>query len=148
MKIVEVEKRDYALVYEDKQGNGYSFPCDEGGNILWGKISSPTAAKKNLDYCKEHSEKWNGKNGKVVTIVSHSRYGICPHCGRKVYLNGEGYFGAFGCDCGKWYNRFGQELKPPEDVKEDYDPFEDIEPYDEYELEQEAWRSHWHEEGF
>ena len=31
---------------------------------------------------------------------------------------------------------------------EDYDPFEDIEPYDEYELEQEAWRSHWHEEGF
>ena len=147
MKIVEVEKRDYALVYEDKQGNGYSFPCDEGGNILWGKISSPTAVKRSLDYCKEHSEKWNGKNGEIVTLISRSHYGICPCCGRKVYLNGEGYFGAFECECGQWYNVFGQALKPPEDW-EDYDPFEDIEPYDEYELEQEAWRSHWHEEGF
>ena len=148
MEIIDVKKRDYALVYEDKQGNGYSFPCDKHGAIIWEKVSSPTAVKKNLAYCKEHTEKWNGRNGKVVTVVSHNRYGICPQCGRKVYLNGEGYFGAFECECGKWYNRFGQELKPPEDVKEDYDPFEDIEPYDEYELEQEAWRSHWHEEGF
>ena len=126
MKIVEVEKRDYALVYEDKQGNGYSFHCDKHGAILWGKISSPTAAKKNLDYCKEHSEKWNGKNGKIVTVVSHNRYGICPQCGRKVYLNGEGYFGAFECDCGKWYNRFGQELKNPKSWDWDDDRDENL----------------------
>lgn len=41
--------------------------------------------------------------------------------------------------------RFRDEQGAP---PEDYDPFEDIEPYDEYKLEQEAWRSHWHEEGF
>lgn len=78
----------------------------------------------------------------------HNRYGICPCCSYKINLCGEGYLGAFECDCGKWYNRFGQALKPPEDWEEDHDPFEDIEPYDEYEIEQEAWRSHWHEEGF
>ena len=148
MKIFEEEEKEFRLVYEDRQGNGYSFPCDKQGNILWGKCPYPETTKNSLAKAKEHPEKWNGKNGKVVTLVSRSSYGICPCCGRKVYLNGEGYFGAFKCDCGKWYNRFGQELKPPEDVKEDYDPFEDIEPYDEYELEQEAWRSHWHEEGF
>ena len=43
----------------------------------------------------------------------HNRYGICPRCGYKINLCGPGYFGAFECDCGKWYNRFGQELKPP-----------------------------------
>ena len=148
MEFIEEEVKTYALVYEDVHSCGYAFPCDKHGAIIWEKVSSPTAVKKNLAYCKEHPEEWNGKNGEVVTLISRSHYGICPCCGRKVYFNGSGYFGAFKCDCGKWYNRFGQELKSPEDVKEDYDPFEDIEPYDEYELEQEAWKSHWHEEGF
>lgn len=124
MKIVEVEKRDYALVYEDKQGNGYSFHCDKHGAILWGKISSPTAAKKNLAYCKEHQEKWNGRNGEVVTLISRERYGICPRCGRRVYFGGSGwaaYIGTAECECGQWYNVFGQALKPPEDWEEEED---------------------------
>lgn len=43
----------------------------------------------------------------------HVRYGICPRCGRRVYLGG--YMGMTECECGQWYNVFGQALKPPED---------------------------------
>ena len=128
MKIIEEEKEGFMLVYEDRQGNGYSFPCDKQGNILWGKLSSPTAVKKNLAVAK--TKKWTGKNGEVVTFVSHSRYGICPNCGRRVYLNGDGYFGAFECECGKWYSRFGQELKNPKSW--DWDDDQDENLYDLY----------------
>lgn len=107
MKIIEEEKERYMLVYEDEHRCGYAFPCDKQGAVL----SSTAAAKKNLAVAK--AKKWTGKNGEVVTFVAHSRYGICPGCGRKIYLNGDGYFGAFACECGKWYNRFGQELKDP-----------------------------------
>ena len=128
MEFTEEKVKTYALVYEDVHGCGYAFPCDKHGAIIWEKVSSPTAVKKNLAYCKEHPEKWNGKNGGVVTLISRSHYGICPQCGHKVYFNGSGYFGAFKCDCGKWYNRFGQELKPPEDWFEDRDDdwYEDL----------------------
>ena len=133
MKIIEKEVKSYGLVYEDVNRSGYSFPCDREGNILWEKISSPTAAKKNLAYCKEHQEKWN-VCGEVVTYTSRSRYGICPFCGSKVYFDGSGYFGAFECECGKWYNRFGQELKNPKswDWDDDYDDYNDLYKDDSY----------------
>lgn len=46
------------------------------------------------------------------------RYGICPCCGRRVCLGGNGfapYMGLVECECGQWYNIFGQPLKPPEE---------------------------------
>ena len=127
MKIVEVEKRDYALVYEDRQGNGYSFHCDKHGAILWDKYSCPEITQKSLAVAK--AKKWNGKNGEVVAVVSHNSYGICPKCGRRIYFYGDGYFGAFECECGKWYNRFGQELKNPKSW--DWDDDHDENLYDE-----------------
>lgn len=128
MEIIEEIEEEFQLVYEDVHGDGYAFPCDKHGSILWEKVSSPATVKKSIEYCKEHTEKWDGKNGEVVTIAYHSRYGICPGCGHKVYLNGSGYFGAFDCDCGRWYNRFGQEIKPPKYWFEDRDDdwYEDL----------------------
>ena len=46
----------------------------------------------------------------------HGCYGICPSCGRRVYFGGSGcacLSGRAECDCGKWYNLFGQEILPP-----------------------------------
>lgn len=127
MKIIEEEVKEFRLVYDDGNGYGYSFPCDVTGNILWDKISCPAAAKNNLAVAKTHPEKWS-KYGAVETLIRHERYGICPYCGRRVALHGEGYFGAFDCECGKWYNRFGQELIPPKRWFEDRDDgwYEDL----------------------
>lgn len=131
MKIVEEEVKEYCLVYDDVHGSGYSFPCDEGGRILWEEFSSKDAAEKSLAYCKAHLEMWTGKCGEIVAYVSHYRYGICPHCGLRVYFWGAGWSSSLGvsqCDCGHWYNIFGQEMRPPEDwedVDEDLDDWEE-----------------------
>ena len=111
MEFIEEEVKTYILVYEDVHRCGYAFPCDKQGHICWDRVISPTTVKEMLAYCKSHP--WDGKNGEVVTITRPSHYGICPCCGRRVYFDGHGYFGAFACDCGKWYNRSGQELKHP-----------------------------------
>ena len=116
MKIIEEEVKEFRLVYEDKQGNGYSFPCDEEGNIRLEECHYPETIKKSL--VKARSEEWEGKNGEVVTFISRNRYGICPQCGRRVYFGGSGwaaYMGSAECECGQWYNSYGQALKPPED---------------------------------
>lgn len=122
MKIIEEEVKELCLVYEDRQGGGYSFPCDKQGNIVWEKCPSPENIKRSLAYCKAHPEEWNGKNGEVVTLISRIRYGICPQCGNRVYFGGSGwasYMGAAECECGLWYNVFGQAIKPPEEWDED-----------------------------
>lgn len=129
MEIIEEEVKSYELVYEDVHRSGYSFPCDKEGNILWKELLSPDAVQESLAYCKAHPEKWTGKNGKIVTLVSHERYGICPHCGRRIDFCGSGYMGAFECACGQWYNMFGQELLPPEDWAE---PWEEPREEDEF----------------
>ena len=123
MKIIEEEIKETRLVYEDRQGNGYSFPCDEQGSIRWEKCPSPETTKKSLAYCKAHPEEWAAKNGEVVTLISRYRYGICPQCGRRIYFGGCGwasYLGTAECECGQWYNVFGQAIKPPEDWGEEW----------------------------
>ena len=121
MKIIEEDRKEYRLCYEDRQGAGYSFPCNKDGTILWGKCPSPSTTNRSLAYCKAHPEKWDGKRGEVVTLIHRVRYGICPQCGHRVYLGGSGwtaYLGLAECECGQWYNVFGQAIKPPEDWEE------------------------------
>ena len=119
MEIVEVEKTHYRLAFDDAQfpESGYAFPCDKDGNILWDKVSYPEVTRKSLAYCKAHPDRWTrqSRDGRVVAIIDRKRYGICPHCGRKVYLSGCGYMGTYECACGQWYNAFGQEVKPPDE---------------------------------
>lgn len=108
---VEVERE--LCFYYNSEG-GYAFPCDENGNVL------PTInrqARKNYEWCKAHEELFSrifvDTRSRVVTDPAH---GKCK-CGRDVYLVNE-YMGACRCDCGKWYNLFGQELLPPEQWEE------------------------------
>lgn len=117
MEIIEEEAKLFYLVYEDAHGDGYSFPCDEMGHVLWDKCPYPDTTKKSLAVCKARQD-WV-KNGEVVMVVTHNRYGICPRCGRRVYFGGSGW-APYECDCGQMYNAFGQMLRPPDDWDDDW----------------------------
>ncbi len=101
----------YELCFDDGHGNGCGFPCDANGNVS-GLID---AAKRNLEYCMAHPEKFRRWN-KVVAYkqwYSEPARGTCS-CGEEIILTDQ-YYGACECpSCGKWYNLFGQELQPPE----------------------------------
>lgn len=132
MKIIEEEEEIYELTFNDAlfHGCGYAFSCDNQGHILWDKVSDPDETKRSLAYCKAHPEKWTPRTrgGLVVQITRRVRYGVCQQCGRRVYLGGSGwsaYLGLAECECGRWYNVFGQAIKPPEDWGEDWDSEED-----------------------
>ena len=111
MKIIEEETRRYALYYEDSAGSGYNFPCGKNGEILWEEVSSPEMTQKSLDFCRANPERWTGKNGEVVETVDHTRYGVCPICGGRVYISNVGT----PCQCGQWYSVLGSPIRPPEE---------------------------------
>lgn len=91
-------------------GNGFSFPCDENGNLC---DDLTDAAKENFKWCMSHPEKVTDdgvvKRRYYVTIPALNR---C-RCGFTFDLMDE-YMGACECPgCGQWYNLFGQELNDP-----------------------------------
>lgn len=110
MKFVHEEWDEHFLIYYYNADGGYSFPIDKDGNLL----NENPAALERLAYCKAHPELFV-KNGEVETVHLERVYGICPHCGNHIYFDGNGYIGAYQCDCGQWYNRSGQELLPPDE---------------------------------
>lgn len=102
------------LVFDDGNGSGYWFPCDENGCLLEGEEQNPEA-HKNYRYCLSHPEKFVGFNEIIrdERLVRDNAHGTCI-CGKDVELYDQ-YYGACECPgCGKWYNLFGQELLPPE----------------------------------
>lgn len=106
------EHIQYELVFDDGANNGFGFPCDADGNLLPGLMD---AALKNLEYARQHPEKFVRFN-KVVEYrrwYTEPAHGICS-CGAEVELYDQ-YCGACSCEnCGRWYNLFGQELLPPD----------------------------------
>lgn len=105
----------YEICYDDGENNGYGFPCDESGNLF----PMSDAARKNLSYCETHREEF-ARCGEVVQYCNsymESPHGRCK-CGREVILIGN-YYGATECECGRWYNGFGQELLSPENWRID-----------------------------
>lgn len=105
----------YELVFDDGHNNGYGFPCDKSGNLF----DMQDCARENLEWAKAHPEKFK-RFGVVVTYKNRYRepaHGTCS-CGREVVLE-DIYCGACECECGRWYNLYGQELLAPEFWEED-----------------------------
>lgn len=122
---------EYSLEWTDENGNGCSFPCDAAGNVFISEMSD--AAMRNMTWCMEHSDQYVHA-GEVVhrSWRAHDpAHGTCS-CGREVTLWDQ-YQGACECECGKWYNLFGQELNPPEywEDDDDYEPEEYFRDYEE-----------------
>lgn len=107
---------EYELAFDDGHHNGFGFPCDAQGNV---PEDINQSMKENLKYCIAHPEKFVRYN----TVVEFNRRYVEPAhgeciCGREIELWDQ-YYGACECECGRWYNLFGQELVPPEYWEED-----------------------------
>lgn len=106
----------YELVFDDGHHNGFGFPCDANGNTS----IEYQEAKDNLNWCKQHPEKFKRFN----EVVRYEREYVEPvsgdcSCGERIILTDQ-YYGACQCpQCGKWYNLFGQELLPPDQWERD-----------------------------
>lgn len=111
------EEVEYCIEWTDKHGNGFSFPCDEAGNALTEHMTQ--AGLDNLAYCRANPSKFYfaGTFHTRRYTVHDNAHGTCS-CGREVILWNQ-YQGACECECGKWYNMFGQELNPPEYWEDD-----------------------------
>lgn len=117
-EIKRVSDIEYSLEYrwKDEKNAGYSFPCNESGETF----ELNECAKESLKFCQENSDKFDDP----FVETRHYTYiepavGKCK-CGREITLDG-GYMGAVQCECGQWYNLFGQELIAPEYWKENED---------------------------
>ena len=108
----------YELAFDDGHGSGFAFPCDADGKVT----ELPPDAVKNYEFCLAHPERF-ARYGVVDQIRQRYREpdtGVC-FCGERIELHNE-YHGACACpNCGRWYNLFGQELRPPEQWEEDID---------------------------
>lgn len=103
----EVTSFGLAFDYEGEKGFGYTFDCDESGQVL---PFENDAAEANYKECLSGSI--NGRAvGKPYVQKYHRRHydppvGVCDDCGRHVTLGGF----TNTCECGADYNSAGQRL--------------------------------------
>lgn len=95
----------------DDDTSGFSFACDERGNLFMGKLTQ--GALENLEYCKIHEGEFAPPFVKKHRLrYTEPAIGLCK-CGAEIVLEDQ-YMGACECpECGQWYNIFGQELRSP-----------------------------------
>lgn len=110
---------DYFIDFVNKEDSesGFSFPANSDGTIALDKM--PDCAKANYEMCLS-DDRFIGPEFNTRTFTyTDPAVGKCV-CGKEVILE-SGYYGAVSCECGRWYNLFGQELKDPKYWEEDYD---------------------------
>ena len=108
------EEMTYEIVFYYEPGGGFGFPSDEHGKVQIDQMQP--AAVENYQYAIAHPEKYPVAFNKLETRKISWREparGVC-HCGQQIELTDQ-YLGACECPhCGRWWNVFGQELKPVE----------------------------------
>ena len=107
---------EHFIVFDDESGNGYWFPCNQGG--VFPEPLNP-CAQENYDYCMENPQLFvrHGEVVKEERLFTVPACGRCS-CGNTVELVNQ-YCGAAQCDnCGRWYNLFGENILPPDEWHE------------------------------
>ena len=110
---------DYYIefTYKDDPNAGFMFPAYSNGDP---KLSSMTSeAHANYEKCLTDDRLIGPEFIKNERTYINPAVGLCS-CGKEVVLDAD-YQGAVRCDCGRWYNLFGQELRDPEYWEEDYE---------------------------
>lgn len=115
--------------YKDDPSAGFVFPAKANGEPDLEKMCPE--AIENYRHCL-----MDGRLTGPELVVDKRTYmnpavGLCT-CGKEVVLEG-GYEGATQCECGRWYNLFGQSLIDPKYWYRDEDDYYSDMPEDDYE---------------
>lgn len=73
---------------------------------------------RNAEWDMEPQEKIDELWSKYNSLEYEYNQKDCHACGEKIYVGGNGYMGAYECECGAWINGFGQALRPPHEWEE------------------------------
>ena len=102
--------------YKDDPTAGFCFPANKDGTPAFNKM--PLEAKVNYEKCLTDDRLTEAEFVVNKHTYTEPAVGKCS-CGREVELVSD-FAGAVQCECGKWYNVFGQELKDPKYWEEEY----------------------------
>lgn len=108
---------DYTIefIYKDDPGAGFCFPALPNGEPDFKNM--PEEAILNYNSCLNDDRLDGPEFHKNKRTYMNPAVGKCV-CGAEVVLDC-GHDGAVQCECGRWYNLFGQSLKDPKYWEED-----------------------------
>lgn len=117
-----VKFKDYRIEfrYKDDPEAGFSFPATQYGDPDWSKMGSEMLA--NYEACLTDKRLTEGEFEVHTWTYVEPALGLCS-CGKEVVLDCD-HSGAVPCECGKWYNLFGQSLIDPKYWYSDEDDYE------------------------
>jgi len=101
--------------YKDDPDCGFCFPANRDGTPAFDKM--PPEAIENYNLCLKDERLTEPELRKETLSYIEPAVGKCI-CGAEVVLDSD-YAGAVRCECGRWYNLFGQSLRDPKYWEED-----------------------------
>jgi hypothetical protein len=105
--------------YKDDPEAGFCFPATCYGDPDFSCMTSEALA--NYEACLTDKRLTEGEFTKHKWTYMNPAIGICS-CGKDVVLECD-HAGAVRCECGKWYNLFGQSLIDPKYWYRDEDDY-------------------------
>ena len=105
--------------YKDDMNAGFCFPANKSEEPDFSSMSPE--AKANYNACLTDERLTEAEFEPREYTYINPAIGLCT-CGKEVVLEG-GYEGATQCECGRWYNLFGQSLIDPKYWYRDEDDY-------------------------
>ena len=102
--------------YMDDPDAGFCFPANKDGTPAFDKMCAD--AKANYESCLTVNRLTAAEFTDNTHTYTEPAIGKCC-CGAEVVLDAD-YMGAVQCECGRWYNLFGQSLRDPKYWEEEY----------------------------
>lgn len=118
---LHVEYRDEYILKGCKDRSGFSFPvmypaselvpCDSSQFEDWKEVSASECSWWENYRTVKNDPNYEYERVRKEWPITEPAVGICV-CGMEVELVNQ-YMGACQCECGRWYNLFGQRLIDP-----------------------------------
>ena len=105
--------------YKDDPEAGFCFPANRRGAPKFS--SMPPEAIRNYEACLTDKRLTAGEFVTRTHTYMNPAVGLCS-CGKEVILECD-HSGAVQCECGRWYNLFGQSLIDPKYWYRDEDDY-------------------------